>query len=76
MVSSREGQPSEQPAFSSKKGAGGMVSSASTSAFYFNGLLENYQQKVNSAFHDNPLRSANAVVTGSLSTFRSIGTVY
>jgi hypothetical protein len=36
-----------------------MVRSASTSSFHFNGLLENYQQKVQSAFHDNPLRSAN-----------------
>ena len=36
-----------------------MVRSASTSAFYFNGLLENYQQKVHSTFHDNPLRSAH-----------------
>jgi hypothetical protein len=51
-----------------------MVHSALTSADHFNGLLENYQQKVQSVSM-TPLAEQMAVVTESLFTFRSIGAI-
>jgi hypothetical protein len=76
MASSREGQPSEQPAFSSNKAPAVWSIPHRLLLFTLTACREIINRKFALLSMTIPCGAQMAVVNGSFSTFRSIGTVY